>query len=157
MIDLNPPGSSASHIFGMIPGQQVGYATFEPFGVDHAAIWSGTAEGWVDLNPPNSTSQLYATCGSAQVGILNGGHAAIWFGTPGSVIDLHSLLPSVYYYSVAYSVYEQNGTFYVGGAAMQANHGSEAFLWVGTVPAPSSLVLLGGAGAILAWRRRGRC
>jgi hypothetical protein len=154
MIDMNPIGSAGSRISGMVPGQQVGYAAIGTPALNHASIWSGTAASWIDLNPPGSTSELDATCGSAQVGQLNGGSAAIWFGTPQSVINLHSFLPPSYFYSVATSVYESNGLFYVGGWAQQSSGTpQEAFLWVG-VPAPSGLALLAAAGFSAGGRRR---
>jgi hypothetical protein len=147
-IDLNPTAASGSKIFGMASGQQVGFATFGVPGVDHAVMWSGSAASWTDLNPPNSSSELTATCGTAQVGVLNGFDAAVWFGTAGSVVDLHSLLPQTYAYSVADSVYETNGTYYVGGwAHRNGGPSQEAFLWVG-VPAPSGLAALSMAGVI---------
>jgi hypothetical protein len=131
----------------MVPGQQVGFATFGSPGLDHAGMWAGTAASWLDLNPPNSYSRLMATCGTAQVGELDGFDAAIWFGTPGSMVDLHTFLPSGYSYSIATSVYESNGVFYVGGwAARSGGPSEEAFLWVG-VPAPSGLAALSIAGA----------
>ena len=154
MLDLNPIGSSGSHITGMVPGQQVGYATLGTPGIDHAGIWSGSAASWIDLNPPNSYSQLFATCGSAEVGILNGFDAAIWFGTPQSVIDLHSFLPNSYYYSIATSIAEEDGVFYVGGWAEQAAGTREAFLWVG-VPSPSTLSLAAPILLTSFRRRRG--
>jgi hypothetical protein len=133
VVDLNPPGAGSSGIYGMVPGQQVGFATVGAQGLLHAIIWSGTAASFVDLNPPGNTSQLFATCGSAQVGILNGGQAAIWFGTATSVVNLHSFLPASYYLSFATCVHEKNGTFYVGGWARQSSGTpQEAFLWVGT-------------------------
>jgi hypothetical protein len=148
MMDLNPPGAGGSTIYGMAVGQQVGFGIFGTPSVDHAGIWSGTSSSWIDLNPAGSSSILYATCGSAQVGVLNGLDAAIWFGTAGSVIDLHSFLPPGYSYSVATSVSDSNGIFYVGGWAYRSGGPSqEAFLWVG-VPAPSGLAALSIAGVI---------
>jgi hypothetical protein len=154
MVDLNPPGADGSEIHGMVPGQQVGFAIFGSPSVDHAVMWSGTAASWIDLNPANGSSILYATCGSAQVGTLNGLDAAIWFGTPQSVVNLHSLLPSSYYFSIATSVYESNGLFYVGGwAARSGGPSEEAFLWVG-VPAPSGAPALVFASIVARGRRR---
>jgi hypothetical protein len=154
MVDLNPASSIGSTIYGMVPGQQAGYATFGTPGLDHAGIWSGTAASFIDLNPPGSTSQLTATCGTAQVGQVGGSDAAIWFGTAGSVVNLGSFLPPNFSYSVATSVFEQNGTFYVGGWGQQSSSApQEALLWVG-VPAPSELAVLGVAGIWAARRRR---
>jgi hypothetical protein len=154
MIDLNPPGAGGSTIYGMASGQQAGIAYFGVPSIDHAVIWSGSANSWVDLNPPNSSSILAATCGTAQAGQLNGFSAAVWFGTPQSVVNLHAFLAPEYVYSVATSVYEQSGLFYVGGWAYRSGGPSqEAFLWVG-VPCPSSLALLSWTGVLACRRRR---
>jgi hypothetical protein len=152
MVDLNPSGADGSTIYGVVPGQQVGFAIFGSPSIDHGVMWSGTASSWVDLNPPGSSSVLRATCGSAQVGTLHGNNAAVWFGSAGSVIN--ALLPPEYSYSIATSVYESGGMFYVGGWA-ERNGGplQEGFLWVG-VPAPSGLSFLCCATCLGGLRRR---
>ncbi len=47
----------------------------------HAAIWSGTAASWMDLNPPTLLfSQLNATSGTQQAGVVvanNQNHASM--------------------------------------------------------------------------------
>ena len=153
MVDLNPPGGGSSGIYGMVPGQQVGFATVGPLGLLHASMWSGTAASWVDLNPPGADSELLATCGAAQAGVLNG-RAAVWFGNAASVVDLHALLPPEYYFSIALSVHESQGIFYVGGwAERSGGPASEAFLWVG-VPEPASFAALFCAATLVVRRRR---
>ena len=150
---MNPPGAFSSAITGMALGEQVGYANFGAG--HHAILWRGTPESAVDMHPPwlFGVSELRATCGSAQVGVVQGGTAGIWFGTPGSFVDLAQFLPSGYGASVATSVAELNGTFYVGGYAYRAGTlDREAILWIG-IPAPASAPVLLAAG-VLAWRRR---
>ena len=157
-IDLHPGQEFVdSGITGMVEGQQVGAAR-RVTGNTHAALWRGTPQTYLDLAPPNSGfSILYGTCGSAQVGYANtlslGITAGIWFGTPESFVPLAPYLPAGYYESIATSVAEVNGTFYVGGYATNATSGShDAFLWVG-VPAPASGLIL-GAGLVLRRHRR---
>jgi hypothetical protein len=156
-LDLNPPGAARSQIFGMAAGQQAGY--FEPLGQNpHAAIWHGTAQSASDLNPPGvGLSELYATCGTAQVGDVTytGSHfgCGIWFGTAQSFVPLDPYLPSGYSEPHLTSVYDDNGTFYVGGFAYNNSTGNpEAFEWIG-VPAPGTAAPL-IAGVFFASRRR---
>jgi hypothetical protein len=158
-ISILHPGSAfiQSEILGTAPGQQVGWA--EHTGqAEHAAMWTGSAASYVDLNPPGAgLSFLYGTCGSAQVGYANlagNNGAGIWFGTPDSFISLAAFLPAGYYQSVATCVAEANGTYYVGGyATSSATHNDEAFMWVG-VPSPATLAPLAGALLLPTRRRR---
>lgn len=122
-------------------------------------MWRGTAESYTDMNPPGvGASQMYATCGSAQAGYGylpgSGITAGIWFGTPESSVPIGSLLPAGYYQSVATSIAEENGVFYVGGYARNSATGQdEAFLWTGA-PAPATLASLAVAAAVASRRRR---
>jgi hypothetical protein len=149
-----------SDIRGMVPGQQVGYA-FPQTGSEHAALWRGTPESFVDLNPAGAgLSELRATCGSAQAGYANlvglGVTAGFWFGTPESFVPLAPYLPPGYFQSTATSVALVNGEYYVGGYARSiATHQDEAFLWIG-VPAPGAAANLFASFALAAARRRRR-
>ena len=156
-VDMNL-GFAESQIRGMAAGQQVGWAR-EAGSSQHAAMWHGSPASWMDMNPPGAgTSVLNASSGSAQVGAANlggfYGDAGIWFGTPDSFVNLGSFLPSgMFFQSVATSVTELNGVFYVGGYASLASTGdNQAILWVG-VPAPgaSAIALL---GLLMGARRR---
>lgn len=75
-------------------GMQVGLATHYQSGQIHAALWTGTADSFVDLHPAGATqSRGLATDGTLQGGwaSLPGGgdhEAVIWSGTPESVINL---------------------------------------------------------------------
>jgi hypothetical protein len=158
VINMTPPGYGSGSIYGMAPGQQVGYAS------DHAIIWSGSATSFVDVHPgPAGISQLNATTGQVQVGFLSnawtGGipHAGVWLGTAASFIDIQSYLPSRYTESEALCVYQDGNTLYIGGVAWPAggtNPLGEAVMWVGTIPAPATLVPLAAGLLVLARRRR---
>ncbi len=51
-IDLDPGGFYGSSAFGIGGGQQVGYGSLFPMGINgHALLWSGSAASVVDLNP----------------------------------------------------------------------------------------------------------
>jgi len=155
-VDLNPGPGFFSAILAMSPGQQVGWV--HGIGGQRAAMWSGTAQSWVNLHPsPAGDSMLFGTNGAAQVGFSHVpgsafGHAGLWFGSASSFIDLQSFLPARFDSSAAYSVSLVGERLYIAGAAYDPVLGrSEAYLWVGPVPAPASgLVLLG----LLVFRRR---
>jgi len=60
----------------------------------HAALWSGTAASFTDLNPgPSFRSELSGMFGDQQVGHYESdtmnSHAALWRGTAQSMIDLN--------------------------------------------------------------------
>jgi hypothetical protein len=156
-VDLTPAGYIGGAIYSMVPGQQAGMAQHAQGGV-HAALWSGTAQSFVNMTPPGAgLSFIYGTTGTAQAGYAFlfgiGNRAGVWFGTPESFISLADTLPSWYGESLATSITEHNGLYYVGGKARNLlTSRDEAFLWVG-VPAPGTLSLL-AAAAVLAMQRR---
>lgn len=47
-MDLHPAGSSHSELWATSQGKQVGYVKIGD--VDHAGVWNGTADSWVDLH-----------------------------------------------------------------------------------------------------------
>jgi hypothetical protein len=150
-------GYVESAIQGMVTGQQVGYARVsEAPLIDHGAIWSGTAQSFIDLNPAGVTSStLLATCGTAQVGSADG-NAGIWFGSAESFLSLAQFLPpGQYINSAATCIIERDGLLYVGGYAQSPTGGvhSEAFVWIG-VPAPGPAAILLAMGIFAADRRR---
>jgi hypothetical protein len=93
-INLHPAGTteSAAYGVGITPGgvRQVGYATVG--GAPHAAMWSGAAAGWVDLNPiAGAASTLYGVDGNLQVGAVGASGfsaASTWSGTAGSWVNI---------------------------------------------------------------------
>ena len=67
-VDLQPIGYETGEILGMSGNQQVG-ATYDSF-LGMAAMWSGTAESFVDLNPPGAfASSATCTDGTHQYGV----------------------------------------------------------------------------------------
>ena len=90
VIQLHPGGASRSWAIGVGDGQQAGFATVD--GVDHACVWEGTAQSWVDLSPAGADRSQARMAGSGQqVGstIVNGlRRGSLWSGTAGSWVDL---------------------------------------------------------------------
>src|SRR5262245_7404655 len=98
-VDLQPPASNGvSGPFFRTASQQAGSVA------GRAAIWSGTAGSFVDLQPAAYLSSFaYAISGSQQAGYVysSATHAALWSGTAGSVLDLH---PAGYSSSPTYAI-----------------------------------------------------
>jgi hypothetical protein len=157
VVNLAPPGAQRSAVLAMAPGIQVGSVEF-PDEAPHAAIWRGTADSWVDLNPQDSTwSEILGTDGRYHAGQAYVGgfpHAHLWL-PDGGTVDLHSYLPLNYTYSEARDVYTDGSHIYVVGMGA-ASGDISAWMWVGTVPSPSPATALIIAGSLAASRRRGR-
>jgi hypothetical protein len=159
-LDLSPHGTEGSCVLAMAAGVQVGCA----HGLNeanHAALWRGTPESWVDLDTPGSFSVLNATTGTIHVGVRSFDtiqQAAANFGSAETWVNLHQFLPagySDYPESAATSVFQIDSTVYVGGWALSDNDEVHAFMWIGQVPAPgvgASLLM----GALIAARRKRR-
>jgi len=117
------PASSISASANAISGaQQAGSVG------GHAALWSGTPDSFVDLNPVGASgSWVGAISGSQEAGSATVGgqsHAAIWSGTPTSFVDLN---PSVASSSGAYGTSGSKQVGYViRGGALHAAY------WSGT-------------------------
>lgn len=82
---LHPKGAGESVGYSASGGQQGGYVFRD--GIVRAALWSGTAASWVDLNPVGSTdSVVSAIDGDQQVGYawIGGQRAGLWSGTADS-------------------------------------------------------------------------
>ena len=138
---LNPVGWY-SFGEGISATTQVGYgATVSDVNAQHALLWNGTADSFVDLHPAGfSTSMAYATSGATQVGLAsksapNGSiltHAMLWNGSAASAIDLNS---AGLQYSKALGV---SGAIQVGSGSSSATGSPEhALMWSGS---PSSVV-----------------
>lgn len=113
---------------GVSGNQQVGV------NVDHAALWSGTAGSFVDLNPEGCyTSEALGVSNGQQTGSVEVGesrnfwHAALWSGSAASFVDLN---PAGYLISHATGI---SGTQQVG-LVQGGPDGwlSHAALWNGT-------------------------
>ncbi len=90
VIPLHPNGASRSWAIGVGDGGQVGFATVD--GDDHASLWNGSANSWVDLNPTGADrSQARSVDGSQQIGTATVDglwRASLWSGTATSWVDL---------------------------------------------------------------------
>lgn len=139
-IILNPTGATEAFAYGAGNGQQVGTARSPATGDNtHAALWTGTAGSYIDLNPtieingfPFSGTFAYGAGGGQQVGNAILGPrtvAVLWTGTANSVVVLAR--PDMAYSTVS----DTDGTTQVGQA--QANDpvlglSNYAFAWTGT-------------------------
>jgi hypothetical protein len=160
MVNLNPGPQYNSSITCMVPGQQGGRISL---GLQtHAAIWSGTPESVVDLHPFPGFGQSFVlgTTGAVQVGSshvpgFSVPHAAAWFGSASSFLDLHTFLPAGYSSSGAHDVWQDGNTVYIIGGAVHSSTGnSEAWMWVGPVPAPGTAAVLAVGMAMVSQRHR---
>jgi hypothetical protein len=94
-VDLHPVGPANSSAFAVDAGQQVGSTDA---GGPNAALWTGSAASWVNLNPPptlgyNHSSVAYGVGEGQQVGyvVAVGGviSAALWTGSAATWVNLH--------------------------------------------------------------------
>ena len=132
------------------------YATFGS--TSHAAIWSGSAESFVDLHPSGSSgSEIRGMSGDVQVGVSSG-HAFLWTGTAGDAVHLHLYVTGSDRGSAAYGV-ASDGTI-VGLVSFGPGSTYTAAMW-SPIPEPSSLLMF--AAGVLTWaiaearRSRGMC
>ncbi|MCE9558164.1 MAG: hypothetical protein K8R88_04365, partial [Armatimonadetes bacterium] len=98
---LSSAGAVGSYTLGAAGSYQIGLVQTEvvvdDVGVlrNHAALWKGTSESFVDLNPsPTTESRAYKGYGDVQVGYSTAAfgtaqRAALWKGTASSMVDLH--------------------------------------------------------------------
>jgi len=100
----------------------------------HAAIWSGTADSFVDIHPGGYLgSWAWATSGSKQAGVvytdflLQEPRAALWSGSAASFVDLHPAGASASA-ALGISGNQQAGWMYGG----RLSTGTHAALWSGT-------------------------
>ena len=136
-INLSPPApffpqsevSSAAAVEG---GQQAG---FSDNGGSHAALWSGSASSFVDLNPAGfRSSQVLSTAGRQQAGsgISSSGdnspQALLWSGSAASAVNLN---PAGSYTSQANGIGGGQEVGY-GNGGSSTNYQNNAFLWTGT-------------------------
>ncbi len=143
-INLHPANAPrGSFLFGVADGQQVGVRYRDEDGVALAALWSGTAASYVDLNPPQTLSLAYGVSQGKQVGgLYSEGDAVLWSGTANSYVNLH---PAGTFLSEARGI---RGNQQVGWVILTEQGGggdTHASLWSGTA---QSWVDLNPAGAV---------
>jgi len=146
---LGAANSGANEIYG---DQQIGWVQLVQGGPSYPALWTNTAESWVDLSPPGATySGLVAVHQGRQVGVysLDNGQrrAAIWAGSADSFVDLH---PDGALSSEARAVWDDGDQTSVGGYVViptQYGPQTHAALWthINTTFNPSSFTLFRGS------------
>jgi hypothetical protein len=106
LVDLHPAGYATSVAHGCAGGRQVGYGQragqkqMSP--LERALLWSGSAQGVVELRGPDpelQTRALAAADDGVQVGEYGrnwGCHAAMWRGSSESMAQLHPEPPRGY-------------------------------------------------------------
>lgn len=124
---LNPAGSNQSDCFGGGGFVQAGVARIQD--VDHAALWNGTADSFVDLHPSwAATSFALGSADGQQVGVANTvqmpGTAVMWTGSAASCISLN---PPGFWDSKAWGVSHGQQVGYV-----RNNSYIHACLWRGS-------------------------
>ncbi len=158
--DLNPTGVTASYASGVSADQVVGYATYGT--QERAALWNASGS-YTDLHPYGGyNSRVESVSNGWQAGYVFTSstvvHAGIWHGSKGTWIDLHNLMPAgPRVWTKAMDIQVNGADVWVSGIAYNsAMSNYEAVLWHGTVPEPSSLVVLGAGlpGLLLCLRRR---
>ena len=88
---LSPTDIQYSGALGVSALQQMGWASINA--VDHAVMWNGTMDSFIDLNPDNAVhSYGRAISNGKQVGTANFGtydHAMLWNGSKDDWVDLN--------------------------------------------------------------------
>ena len=91
-VNLNSSGWTYSLAYATDGVQQVGYADPSGSGFDHAVLWSGSAQSFVDLNPAGYSviPSRRHPAGGQQVGVgysTTGHKSLLWTGTAASAIN----------------------------------------------------------------------
>ena len=140
-IYLTPSGASGSWCVGTDGGREIGwdYRPFYIYATQHAILWSGSANSYVDLHAGGATySRGRAIHGSEQVGEISSvastdpddgymyGQAVLWHDTAASMVFLN---PAGYVSSGALTT---NGSQEGGWAKLTNNSTAHAMMWSGT-------------------------
>ncbi|HYF13533.1 MAG TPA: hypothetical protein VD971_00525 [Phycisphaerales bacterium] len=146
-IDLSPPQTlDVAVAYGVDDGVQVGCVILNTH-EEHAVLWTGVPDTWVDLNPLGSTySHAYGVGSDEQVGVAmidDRSHASLWRGSAESWVDLHPQGAESSFATAAWNG-QQAGHVWTNGAA-------HAALWSGSA---DSFVSLHPSGAFSSgiWR-----
>lgn len=136
LVSLHPvgvPDTRGSSANACNANQQVGGVEFQrpqdPISQNHAALWSGSAASWIDLNPLGSPQSYAFGVDAGQQAGWSGPpsthHAGIWAGSAASWVDLN---PSQ---SIASMAFDTLGGRQVGWASVGLSP-TYASLWSGT-------------------------
>ncbi len=141
--DLTPSWALGGVLNGMDASAQVGQLA-PAANVYHAAMWRGTPESAVDLNPDGyRASEAFAVSEGMQAGMATHTqsgqlHAALWRGTAESFIDLNPVG------SNQSRAFATDGTLQGGWATLPGGGQTEAVIWSGSA---ESVVNLAPQGA----------
>jgi hypothetical protein len=136
--DLLAPSYTYQGINAASSNAQVGYSSVA--GTNHAGMWSGTAQSFVDLHPAGYTLSYGTAAGAGtQAGWVKGPatgentHAALWFDSAASMVDLHPAGGFTHSYVSAAAGNQQAGN------VLDANEKSYAFLWTSSAASAVNL------------------
>jgi hypothetical protein len=143
---LHPTGNFGSDGRGAAGGIQVGNVSSAP-GVQHAAVWTGSAGSYFDLHPfADGISSAWGSSGGQHIGYGyatatgNATHALLWTGVGTNYVDLD---PGGVDASTGLGIF---GSMQVGYTA-QSNV-SHAALWMGSAGSYVDLNPVGSSGSI---------
>jgi hypothetical protein len=150
---LHPTGATDSAGLGISGSQQVGHAGWSQY-EQHALLWNGSADAFVDLHPPSfGYSQAVDVDGDLQVGYGTSPvteyydeHAMLWKGTADSIVDLHPE-DETYEGGLSFAT-GVSGASQVGYVTTQGNLQERAFLWNGTAASAVNLQPSGFARSV---------
>ena len=125
-----PTDGQVSTACGAGDGQQVGLVAWKKKALAppdmRAALWTGSAESFVDLTPPGvKHAQARACAGGLQVGWVSDDannsvtRAVLWRGSAADRVDLHVLLPPPWNRSQAVDIRVEGDTVRVLGTVSQ--------------------------------------
>jgi hypothetical protein len=132
MIDLHPSGFNVSYAYATDGVHQGGYVAETPTSAHLAAMWSGSAASYLNMNPTWAIdSQIRGMVPGQQVGwtmpTTGGTHATMWTGSAASALDLHPF-PGFGSSGLAATIgFAQVGSSSVPGYAFE-----HAGIWFGT-------------------------
>ena len=154
-VDLHPAGWITSMAMSTDDTQQCGYGYSASTGGNHAMLWAGSSNTFVDLHNLFTWTYCVGTHGGQQVGFgerpvyfTTYQHALLWSGSSASVVDLH---PLAYGYSKALGVHDGQQVGYgsslpyptVTADSLGYHTTSHALLWTGSAVSVVDLHPLG--------------
>lgn len=127
-VSLHPTGAFASQATSISGDQIAGW--FYESGGSRAALWQSPGDVMINLHPTGKTySNCYGVSNAIQVGVADN-RAAMWAGSAASYVDLHALLPSDFFSSVAWGIdVNSTGVWIVGQGVNTTTSRIEALLW----------------------------